>query len=136
MEIYNTLPPKEKKPNGRPSKYKPEFMEMVARKIVDEGVTYREVSAMFDLSHGSICAWVKKYKENNGKIKHRKPEQTQKFRIYKLEENICELKKEIGELYLENLMLKKALYHSRQRKKQNSSVITSENLDRYQEDVE
>jgi hypothetical protein len=46
------------------------------------------------------------------------------------------LKTEIGELYLENLMLKKALEFSRQIKNEDSSVITSENLDQLPEDVE
>jgi len=47
-----------------------------------------------------------------------------------------DLKREIGELYLENLMLKKALYHSRQIKKENSSIITEENLAQFQQAVD
>lgn len=47
-----------------------------------------------------------------------------------------ELKHEIAELYLENLMLKKALQFSQQVKRENSSVITSENSGQSLRDVE
>ncbi|MGE3262399.1 MAG: hypothetical protein AB7K68_11520 [Bacteriovoracia bacterium] len=46
-----------------------------------------------------------------------------------------DLKLEIADLYLENLMLKKALEHSLRKKNEDSSVITSENLARLKEDA-
>jgi hypothetical protein len=48
------------------------------------------------------------------------------------ETQIRNLKQEIADLYLENLMLKKILEYSKHLKKEDSSVITSENLDQYQ----
>ena len=48
-----------------------------------------------------------------------------------MESQMRDLKHEIAELYLENLMLKKMVQHSQRIKKENSSVITSENLDQH-----
>ncbi len=54
----------------------------------------------------------------------------------RLERYVKTLETEIGELYLENLMLKKALEYSQQLKKEDLSVITFEHLDPLPEDVE
>lgn len=53
-----------------------------------------------------------------------------------MENHVRNLKQEIADLYLENLMLKKMLEHSRLIKKEESCVITSENLDQYRENAE
>ena len=49
------------------------------------------------------------------------------------ETQIRNLKQEIADLYLENKMLKKMFEYSQHLKKEDSSVITSENLDQYRE---
>lgn len=133
MEIYNKkyAPPKEKKPHGREPKFSIEYMMMVVKKVEDEGMTYREASRTFGISHGCLNGWLRKYRK--GTLGNRKmPEPSPGTTVYVLEERLKEMKQQIGELYLENLMLKKALFHSRQSKKENSSVITSENLDQFQ----
>jgi hypothetical protein len=48
-----------------------------------------------------------------------------------MEVHIKELKGEIAELYLQNLMLKKAMKLVVEKKSVSSSVITSENLEAY-----
>lgn len=137
MEIYNTLKPKEKLPCGRPNKFTNEYMRMVASKVVDEGMTYREAAITFNCSSGALAKWIKDYKKGSlGIMSSKVKEETKEHKIYTLEVSIKNLKKEIGELYLENLMLKKVLSHSKQIKRENSSVITSENLDQFQKDAE
>lgn len=135
MEIFAPPLVKEKRPPGRQSKHSVEFQMMVARKCVDEGMTYREASKTFNITHGSVWAWIQKYKNQTGQIKRkqRKSKYDEEVESYRHEAQLKELKHEIAELYLENLMLKKALKHSLQMKKENSSVITSENLEQLRE---
>ncbi|MEQ1876233.1 MAG: IS630 transposase-related protein [Bdellovibrionia bacterium] len=137
MEIFSPPVVKEKRPPGRQSKHSVEFQMMVARKCVDEGMTYREASKTFNITHGSVWAWIQKYKSQTGKIKRkvRKSKYDEEVESYRHEAQLKELKHEIAELYLENRMLKKALKHSLQLKKESSSVITSENLEQLREDA-
>lgn len=138
MEVFRQKrASREKLPAGRPPKWTNEFMLMVAKKVVDQGMTYREASKTFEVSSGAVGAWIKNYKKGNlGPIAPAQIRESQELKIYRLEEQLKDLKGEIGELYLENLMLKKALIHSRQVKKENSSVITSENLAQFQKAAE
>lgn len=131
MEIFTPPDVKPKRPPGRQPKHSMEFMTMVARKCCEEGMTYREAAKTFDVTHGSICAWINRYKGKtaNTKRKIRKSKYDKEVEGYRHQAQIKDLKHEIAELYLENLMLKKALAHSVRIKKENSSVITSENLD-------
>ena len=137
MEIFtppNVVP---KRPPGRQAKHSPEYRLMVAKKVVEEGMSYREASNAFGLSHGSIAALIKQYKNEGSKSKRN--EQKSKYRkeveAYRHQQQVKDLKLEVADLYLENLMLKKALEHSLRKKKDDSSVITSENLDRLREAV-
>ena len=139
MDIFYNKKPKEKVPVGRPPKYSAEFRRMIASKIVDEGMTYAQAAKMFDLSQGAIATAIKQYKAgtlgSSEHDKHAKKQLSPDSRICSLESQVKDLKTEIGELYLENLMLKKALSYSAQKRKDNSSVITSENLDQFKGDV-
>lgn len=98
-------------------------------------MTYREAAKTFNLSHGSVYAIIQQYKRQSGKLKRK--ETTSKYQKevddYRHQAQLKDLKLEIADLYLENLMLKKALEHSLRKKKDDSSVITSENLDRLKE---
>lgn len=134
MEIFTPPVVKEKRPPGRQSKHSVEFQMMVARKCVEEGMTYREAATTFNVTHGSIWAWIKKFKGGtiNNNRRQRKSKYNEEVEKYRHEAQLKELKHEIAELYLENLMLKKALKHSLRLKKENSSVITSENLEQLQ----
>ena len=75
---------------------------------------------------------MRKYKKGNLNTFSKGNEPSDELKMFRLEEQVKELKGEIGDLYLQNQMLKKALYHSQQKKKDNSSVITSENLAQFQ----
>jgi transposase len=106
-------------------------MMMAAKKVVEKELTYREAAKIYNTSHGSIAAWVSKYKKKSWKSAGRNQVISEEVNRYRMETQMRELKHEIAELYLENLMLKKIIQHSQQIKKENSSVITSENLDQF-----
>jgi transposase-like protein len=135
MEILNQTPVKEPKVRGRPPTYNQEFMSMVAKKVFEGELTYREAGKTFGVSSGSISSWVRQFKKGSWTQAKKVREANEKVRFIRLESHVRELKQEIGELYLENLMLKKALQYSQQSKRENSSVITSENLDQFQKDA-
>lgn len=137
MEIFtppNVVP---KRPPGRTPKHSPEYRMMVAKKVVEEGMSFREAGKTFGLSHGSVSAIKKEYLSQGSKSKRN--ERTSKYKkeveAYRSQQQMKDLKLEIADLYLENLMLKKALEHSLKMKKEDSSVITSENLERLKGDV-
>ena len=133
MEILNKTPVKEPKVRGRRPTYTQEYMLMVGKKVAEGDLTYREAAKVFGASGGSIAGWVRMFKKGDWGNAKKVKEATEKVKVQRLESNVRELKFEIGELYLENLMLKKALQYSQQIKKENSSVITSENLAQFQE---
>ncbi len=137
MDIF--MPPhlKEKRPPGRRAKCSVEYQVMIAKKVVEEGMTYREAAKTFNVSHGAVHSYINKYKDIGAKAKRKvtTSKYAKEVENYRHESQIKGLKHEIAELYLENLMLKKALQHSLKMKKENSSVITSENLDRLKEVV-
>ena len=135
MEVFRKVAPKEKRPAGRQPRWTSEFMMMVASKVVDEGMKYREAAKIFDISQGSVNAWVKKYRKGTLASGDKEKPVNNDLKVYRLEDQINDLKAEIGNLYLENQMLKKVLYQSQSRKKDVSSVITSSNLDQFQKDV-
>ena len=137
MEAF--VPPlaKEKRPRGRQSKVSVEYQIMIARKCLEEGMTFREAAKTFNVSHGSVYAFIQKYKNKgaNAKRNARASKYNKEAEAYRHQSRINDLKLEIGELYLENLLLKKALQHSLKMKKEDSSIITSENLERLKEGV-
>ena len=134
MEIFNQTPVKEPKMIGRKPKWTQEFMAMVGRKVDEGDMSFREAAKTFGMSHGTVGVCVKRFRKGNwGKDKLIVSD---RVKVQRLETHTRELKHEIAELYLENLMLKKALQFSRQIKKENSSVITSETLDLLQRDAE
>ena len=122
-----------KKPTGRPMKKSIEYMMMVSKEV-EGGMTYRQASKTFGISQGCVAQWYRRYRD--GKIKENTAHETPSAKNQRLEENIKELKSEIAELYLQNQVLKKAITYVQKKKKLDSSVITSENLDQYREDVE
>lgn len=138
MEIFAPPEVKEKRPPGRRPKHSQEYMLMIAKKCCDEGMTYREAANTFGVSHGSVHQFILKYKKNelSSKVKTRKSKYAKEVESYRHQAQVKELKHEIAELYLENLLLKKALKHSLQSKNGDSSVVTSESLERLQEDAD
>lgn len=136
MEIRNQNPVKLQKVIGRKPNYTEEYMMMVGRKVAEGNLTYREAGRTFGMSHGAVGSCVKRFKKGDYGNATKFKEVSERAQVQRLESNIREIKQEIADLYLENLMLKKALYYSHQVKRENSSVITSENLDRLQRGAE
>jgi sensor histidine kinase YesM len=101
-------------------------------------MTYREAAKTYGISSGAVSACVRLYKNKDKKIQRNKNYhvQTEAQKNYQHEARIKDLKHQIADLFLENQMLKKILSKSLQVKKLNGSVITTENLDQLQRDVE
>jgi transposase-like protein len=135
MEIINKYPPKEEKKTGRRPKFTLEYMNMIAEKVVEDGMTFRVAAKTFDVSQGSIAKWVKNFKKGHVPVNSRNDGVSKDTQVYNLEEKVKGLTTEIGSLYLENQLLKKALSHLQSKRKETSSVITSKNLDQYQKHV-
>ena len=137
MDIFTPPQVKDKRPPGRQPKHSMEYQMMVARKCVEEGMTYREAAKTFGISHGAVHRYIQIYKDKGAKSKRntRVSKYKKEVEDYRHQAQVKDLKHEIAELYLENLMLKKALKHSLVMKKEDSSVITSENLERLKEVV-
>ena len=130
MEVFTPPIIQEKRPPGRQPKLSVEMQIMIAKKVTEEGMSYREAAKVFNVSHGSIYAYKQKYKDGNLKKKRKQTASKYKERVedYRHKAEVKELKHEIANLYLENLLLKKALEHSVRRKSEDLSVITSESL--------
>jgi len=124
MEIINKYPPKEEKMIGRRPKFTLEYMNMVAEKVVEDGMTFRVAAKTFDVSQGSITKWVKNFKKGHVPVNSRNDGISKDTQVYNLEEKVKGLTTEIGSLYLENQLLKKALSHLQSKRKETSSVIT------------
>jgi hypothetical protein len=62
MEIKNAILPKEKNPSGRAPKYSVEYYMMMAKQVVDDGLTYRDAAKIYGCSHGTVNHWLKLYK--------------------------------------------------------------------------
>lgn len=123
-----------KKRVGRPPSKTAEYRMMVCQEIIGGKMTYREASKTFGVSSGAISAWLRDYKA--GKLMDPKAFEDSRAKSQRYEENIGELKAEIAELYLQNQVLKKSIAYMNSKLKGSSSVITSENLDQYREDVD
>ena len=135
MDVLQAPVIKEKKRIGRAPKYTPEYYMMMAKHIVDDNLSFREAAKIYKVSHGTVNHWLKLYKSGQlpQRIKKAKLQvESQDSLIQRMDRYIKELKAEIGELYLENQMLKKAQKLSQQIRSERSSVITSENLAQWQ----
>lgn len=139
MEVINPVPIKEKKPIGRTPRYTPEYYMVMAKDVVENGMSFREAANKYKCSHGTVSHWSKLYREGKlaKRVEKQKTSQSKaEAQLQRQERYIKELKAQVGELYLENQLLKKAQTYFQQLKNERSSVITSENLDQYREDAE
>lgn len=135
MEVLNPKKPKEPKKIGRAPKYNLDYYMMMAKQVVEQGMSYREAAKIYNISHGSVHHWKNVYLA--GKFPKMKKSQSTSLenKLLQKDSHIRNLKQEIADLYLENKMLKKMFEYSQHLKKESSSVITSENLDLYREDA-
>lgn len=139
MEIVNDQPIKEKKPIGRTPNYTPSYYLMMAKDVVENGMSFREAATKYKCSHGTVSHWSKLLRDGSLPRRiDRDSKQKSKAEAHIIRQNkyIRELKTEIGELYLENQLLKKAQSHFQKLKSVDTSIITSENLGQFQEDAD
>jgi len=122
-----------RKPVGRPTKKSIEYMMMVCKEV-EGGMTIRLAAKTFGISQAAVSTWSRKYRA--GKLGEKVSGETDTAKTQRLEENIKELKSEVAELYLQNQVLKKAITYTQKKRKLATSVITSENLDQFREDVD
>lgn len=133
MDILNPKTPKMPKRVGRAPKYNLDLYMQMAKNVVEQGMSYREAAKVYGMSHGSVHHWKHVYLKGKFPKLKAAAQISPETKALHLETQIRNLKQEIADLYLENLMLKKMAAYSQQKKKESSSVITSENLDQYQE---
>lgn len=132
MEVYTPPVYQEKRPPGRQPKLTHETRMLVGRKVDGKELTYEQAAKDFGISQASVGGCVKLFRGQgvSQRRMERYRERQQESAGYHHQAQLKELKNEIAELYLENRMLKKILSHSQRKKKEDSSVITSESLDR------
>ena len=138
METFTPPPYREKRPPGRQPKHSVEFRLMVGKKVIEQDLSYREAAKTFDMSTGAVGCCVKLYRDKDigPNRKKRYKERNIEAENYRHEAQIKDLKLQVADLFLETQMLKKILNKSLQIKKENGSMITSENWDRSVKDAE
>src|ERR1035437_8658990 len=92
MEVFRKYPPKEKKIIGRKPVYTSEFMYMVGKKVVEEGLTMRAAAKQFNISQGSVNLWSKSFRAGNLSVLDAKHEVTSSAQIHRLEDQVKDLK--------------------------------------------
>lgn len=124
-----------KKPVGRPSKYPYEFRKMVAEKALTGTKTYRALSREFKVPYPVILKWKQYYEMGTLEEMNepRRSHDTNDLKVMNLEKEIRLLKEQLGDLYMKNELLKKVQAWSELMKKEDSLIITSENLGQSEE---
>jgi transposase-like protein len=109
-------------------KYDAEFKRQLVRQIDAKEITASEASRTHDISRSLIDRWIQQFHE--GTIVD-KPSAREKA----LEKENQKLKAKIGDLVMEVELLKKIQRYARQKKKEDTSVITLKNLEQFQKGV-
>ncbi len=130
MEAFTPPPYREKRPRGRQPIHSVEMRLMIGKKVIAKELTYREAAKTFGLSSGAVAACVRLVKNDNrkGQRKSNYHRQNDEVESYRHQAQIKDLKYQIADLFLENQMLKKIVAHSLEMKRNNGSIITTENL--------
>jgi transposase len=138
MEVFTPPPYREARLKGRQPKLTHETRLLVAAKVTSKEMTFREAAKAYGISTAAVSTCVKLAAKEGTKSKRNEKvnDYNAKAEAYRHQAQIKELKEVIGDLYLENQILKKILNKSLLIKKSNGSVITTNNLDQLQKDVE
>ena len=88
-----------------PQSYTPEFKKKIVRLHVEEGRTYKSITAEYGVSKASISKWCGDFSEECQAKALKNPEEPNEMELMK--ENL-RLRKELEEAKKENLFLKKA----------------------------
>ena len=123
-----------KKPPGRPC-ILPYEIQMAIGKLASDGeMTFRQLAAKYNVSHGTVNACKKHYL--SGTLDKRNFPEDKKIKTSKqVESSLVKenkfLKQEIADLYLQVRMLKKMHHFTQLKGKDDSLTITSENWEAY-----
>ena len=109
-------------------KFSVDFKQQVAREI-EAGLSLNEAARRHQISPSLVTRWRNQYQQ--GALVE-KPSAHEKA----LEKENEKLKAKIGELVMENDLLKKFQKYMEKQKKLDTSVITAKNLDQFRKDVE
>jgi len=96
-----------------PQSYTPEFKKKIVRLHLEEGRTYKSITAEYGVSKASISKWCAEFSQECQAKAYADPNQRNEAELMK--ENL-RLRKELEESRKENLFLKKKRRHSLQRK--------------------
>lgn len=126
-----------KKPVGRPSKYPYEFRRMIAEKAMAGTQTYRALGREFNVPHTIITKWKRHYEAGtlDELNEPRREIDPTNVKVMNLEKENRMLKEQLGDLYMQVQLLKKAESWVQRVRKESSLIITSENLDQFGEDA-
>lgn len=101
--------------------YSTAFKRQVVEELLSGSATMGQLSRRYELSTGLIGHWKKRYTE--GKLVEGKSANVQS-----LEAKIRDLEQMVGRLTMDNELLKKAMEHTLQKRRENSLPITGRNL--------
>lgn len=102
--------------------YSVAFKRQVVEELLSGSATTGQLSRRYEISSGLIGHWKNRYLE--GKLIEGKS-----ANVKALEAKIKDLEQMVGRLTMDNELLKKAMEYSRQRRKENSLLITAKNLE-------
>ncbi len=102
--------------------YSTAFKRQVVEELLSGSATKGQLSRQYELSTGLIGHWKKRYGE--GKLVEGKS-----ANVKSLEAKIRDLEQMVGRLTMDNDLLKKAMEHTLQKRRENSLLITGRNLE-------
>ena len=103
--VLLTIYPKEKRGSIMSQSYTPEFKKKIVRLHIEEGRTYKSITAEYGVSKASISKWCAEFSEECHTKAQQNPDAPNDLELMK--ENL-RLRKELEEAKKENLFLKKA----------------------------
>src|SRR5437868_13788890 len=98
MEIINPLQIKKKKRIGRTPRYTDEYYMMMAKEVVETGLSYRQAADKYKCSHGTVNHWTKLFREGKlvRRVEKKKSESSRaEAQLQRQERYIKELKAQV-----------------------------------------
>jgi transposase len=102
--------------------YSTAFKRQVVEELLSGSATMGQLSRRYEISTGLIGYWKKRYTE--GKLVEGKS-----ANVKSLEVKIRDLEQMVGRLTMDNELLKKAMEHTLQKRRENSLPITGRSLE-------
>ncbi len=102
--------------------YSTAFKRQIVEELLSGSATMGQLSRRYEISTGLIGYWRKRYGE--GKLVEGKS-----ANVKSLEAKIRDLEQMVGRLTMDNELLKKAMEHTLQKRRENSLPVTGRNLE-------